>query len=211
MRLLLFLVSFLFSIIFYWFYNLTQWKNILWNEMYKLSLDSISWNLLIETIIFLSIWIIFIFYFTPLNTDKALWVNKTSFFYFIFYTFLLTPIFFSIISLNFIIWIFIFIFIFWDILFSYLSNLEKFSSDKLKFRFLGLIVNYLSAILSTFYIFILDFSYYLFLIILFSIFFNIEIHKRYTNYPSLFLSIILIILLIYYLFLKLYDFYILLF
>jgi hypothetical protein len=64
---------------------------------------------------------------------------------------------------------------------------------------------------SLLYTFLVGFSYYLFLICLFSIIFNYQVHKKYANYVSLFLAILTAILLILYLVLKFEQFYVLYF
>jgi hypothetical protein len=83
MRALLFVLSLVYSIIFYIFYNFSENKNIFWeffvNQNYIWNLSvlriteifpnkeyfvSISWWLLLESIWFLFLWIIFIYYFS---------------------------------------------------------------------------------------------------------------------------------------------------
>ncbi len=211
MRLLLFFVSFIFSFIFYSFYLLTKWKNFLGEQaFYNLKIESLSSNLLIESIFFLVIWFIFIVYFTSYKENKIQnFYNKIL--YLLYYFLLITPFYLSFFKPDFIIFTFIIIFIFWDLIFNYISNLNYFKFEKVKLRYFWLILNYLVFISSLVYIFIVEFSYYIILIIIYSIFFNYFIHKKYSNYISLFLSILWFLLLIYFLFLKIYKIYIVLF
>lgn len=211
MRLLLFFVSFIFSFIFYSFYLLTKWKNFLWEQaFYNLKIESLSSNLLIESIFFLVIWFIFIVYFTWYKENKIqAFYNKIL--YFIYYFLLITPFYLGFFSPDFIIFTFIVIFIFWDIVFNYISNLKYFNHERLKLRYFWLVLNYLVFISSFVYLFLVDFSYYIVLIIIYSIVFNFFIHKKYSNYISLSLSILWCLMLIYFLFLKIKEFYIVLF
>jgi hypothetical protein len=211
MRFLLFFISFLFSLIFYIFYLLSKWENIFWEEILNVgSIVWISWNLLIESIIFIVIWIIFIILFSPLNQDRKT-INKEIFYNILFYIFLLVPLYFQIFSANKAIIILIIIFIFWDICFRILSNVSIFVKEKIKLRYFWLALNYLTVISSLFYVFLVDFSYYLLLISVFSAIFNFQVHKKYWNYISIVLSIGIVISLLFYLILKLEDLYILLF
>lgn len=211
MRLLLFFVSFIFSFIFYSFYLLTKWKNFLWEQaFYNLKIVSLSSNLLIESMFFLVIWFIFIVYFTSYKENKIQnFYNKIL--YLLYYFLLITPFYFGFFKPDFIIFTFIIIFIFWDLNFNYISNLKYFMNEKIKLRYFWLVLNYLVFISSLIYLFIVDFSYYIILIIVYSIIFNFFIHKKYSNYISLFLSILSCLMLIYFLFLKIKEFYIVLF
>lgn len=211
MRLLLFFVSFIFSFIFYNFYLLTNWVNIFWdNTFYNLKVQSIFWNLLIESVFFIMIWIIFILAFTTYD-EKNKWLDNKKILYIIFYIFLLFPFYFKFFDVNSTVFIFVTMFIFWDISFKYISNIKHFQNQKINLRYFGLILNYLVFISANTYIYLVNFSYFLFLIVLYSIVFNFFIHKNYTNYISLFLSIISFLFLIYYLFLKIEEIYVVLF
>lgn len=211
MRLLLFFVSFIFSFIFYSFHLLTKWENFLWNKtFYNPEIESISSNLLIESVFFLVIWFIFIIYFTSYKENKIQnFYNKIL--YLLYYFLLITPFYLGFFNPDFIIFIFIIIFIFWDLIFNYLANLKYFINEKIKLRYFWLILNYLVFISSIIYLFLVDFSYYVILILVYSIVFNFFIHKKYLNYISLFLSILWFLMLIYFLFLKIKEFYIVLF
>lgn len=210
MRLLLFLLSLIFSFIFYSFYLLSVWKSFFWNDInYKYFFDSIFWNLLIESITFLFFWIIFLFSFTSYKSNN--WKNNTKIILILYYLFLLIPIYFNFFEFNFTIFSILSFFIFWDIAFKFLSNLDLFKEQKLNLRYFWLVLNYIAFISSFIYLFIIDFSYYIFLIISYSILFNYQIHKNYTNYISLLLSILGSIFFVYFLFLKIQELYILLF
>ncbi len=211
MRLLLFFVSFIFSFIFYNFYLLTNWVNIFWdNTFYNLKVQSIFWNLLVESVFFIMIWIIFVLAFTTYD-EKNKGLDYKKILYIIFYIFLLFPFYFKFFDVNSTVFIFVTMFIFWDISFKYISNIKQFQNQKINLRYFGLILNYLVFISANTYIYLVNFSYFLFLIVLYSIIFNFFIHKNYTNYISLFLSIISFLFLIYYLFLKIEEFYVVLF
>jgi len=210
MRLLLFFVSFIFSFIFYNFYLLSNWLNIFWDStFYNLEVKSIFWNLLIESVFFIMIWIIFILSFTSYD-EKNKWLDYKKIIYMIFYIFLLFPFYFKFFEVNNTIFIFVIMFIFWDISFKYISNIKHFQNQKINLRYFGLILNYLVFISANAYFYIVDFSYFLASIIIYSIVFNFNVHKNYTNYISLFLSIISSLFLIYYLFLKIKEIYIVL-
>lgn len=212
MRLLLFLLSLIFSSIFYSFYLLTIWKTFSWKDInYKYIFDSITSNLLIESLFFLVIWIIFLFSFTPYKSKISNKIDYNNIFFIIFYLFLLIPVYFNVFEFNFSIFSVLSFFVFWDISFRFLSNLSLFKDQKLNLRYFWLVLNYISFISSFIYLFIIDFSYYIFLVIFYSIIFNYQIHKSYTNYISLLLSILGFIFFVYFLFLKIQELYILLF
>ncbi len=217
MRLLLFFVSALFSFIFYSFYNLTQWKSIFLQENYSLEVKNLLTLLWIESslwllffsICFLVIWIFFVVYFTPIETNtKKIKIDKTKLYYSFFYVFLLTPVYFWIFNNSKIVLFFVLIFIIWDFCFNHLPKISFFKKYKLNLKYYWLFINYIIVICSIFHIFILDFSYFLFLILIYSIIFNYNIHKKYINYVSLFFSIIITFFIFFYLFLKIQDLYI---
>jgi hypothetical protein len=207
MRFLLFLISFVFSFIFYVFYLLSKWENIFWEQILNVgNVVWVSWNLLIESSVFIVVWVVFIILFSPLNQDRKS-INKEIFYNVLFYIFLLAPLYFQIFSVNKMIIILIIIFIFWDICFRVLSNVSIFVKQKIKLRYFWLALNYLIVVSSLFYIFLINFSYYLFLISIFNIVFNFKVHKKYWNYISIALSISIIITLLFYLILKLKNLY----
>ncbi len=221
MRLLLFFVSLLFSSIFYSFYKLLNWQTILWKDSYTSDFNSIfnyiwidsSFGIMFFSILFLTIAIFFVFYFSPLDVNKNNKRNykKSKIFYIFFYIILLTPVYFWFFNYDFLILILLLLFILWDFCFFSLPHLSFFKKYELNLKYFGLITNYLVWIVSIFYIHIIDYSYYLWLIILFSIFFNFYVHKNFTNYISLIYAILLIIFFVLYFVLKLIDLYILLF
>jgi len=212
MRLLLFFISFLFSFIFYIFHSLSLWLNIFWENIYnKSEFNSLSWNLLIESFIFFLIWMLFVFYFSPLNWEKSLLVNKKRVFYFVFYIFFWSLIYFWNFYYDKIIIAWITIFIFWDICFNLFSNLNIFKPQKNNLRYFGLILNYISTLIWFIYFYLEWFSLFLFSIFIFNIFFNIDVHKKYINYISLLFSIFISCFLMYFLFLELYEIYIIFF
>ena len=221
MRLLLFFVSLLFSSIFYSFYKLLNWQTILWKNSYTSDFNSIfnyfwidsSFWIMFFSILFLTIAIFFVFYFSPIDINKnnKITYKKSKIFYLLFYIILLTPVYFWLFNYDFLILILLLLFIVSDFCFFYLPNLSFFKKYELNLKYFGLISNYLVWIVSIFYIHIIDYSYYLWLIILFSIFFNFYVHKNFTNYISLIYAILLIIFFVLYFVLKLIDLYILLF
>ncbi len=222
MRLLLFFVSSLFSFIFYSFYNLNNWKTILWNDRYAIELESIfnylgleTWiSLLFLSVLFLTIAITFVIYFSPLkiseNTNKYK-IDKSILYYSLFYILLITPLYFGFFNYDLLIIFFIILFIIWDFSFNHLPKLPFLKKYELDLKYFWLILNYLIWISSLFYIYIIEFSYYLFFIVLFLIFFNYQVHKNYINYISLVYSLFIATLLFLYFILKIIDLYILLF
>jgi hypothetical protein len=196
MRLLLFLVSCIFSLVFYGFYLLSNWDKIFWENLKIWEISWISGNLLIESIVFLALWIVFIIFFSPLNKDSKN-IDKKMVYNILFYIFLLFPLYFGIFwKIDKIIITLIILFVFWDISFRILSNIPDFEWQKTKLRYFWLTLNYLISISALCYLFLLDFSYYLFLICIFSAIFNFQIHKNYWNYISLTISVIIAILLL---------------
>lgn len=212
MRLLLFFISLLFSFIFYAFYFLWKGLNIFWNKVFNSTqIDSFSWNLLIESFIFFIIWIIFVFYFTPQNSEKKIKLKKEKLLYIWFYIIFFSIIYILKIPYDNYIFIIIVIFLFWDMCFNLISWLSIFKKQKNNLKYFWLILNYLSIFLWLYYLYISWFSLYIFCMLFFSIIFNLYIHKNYTNYISLLFSIFVSIILIYFLFLELYNLYIILF
>lgn len=200
MRLLLFFVSFLFSFLFYVFHSLSLWLNIFWWEIYnEISIESLSWNLLIESSIFFLIGVIFVFYFTP-NWDKwenPVFKNKKKFFYIIFYILSLLLFYLWRLFIDSILIINIVIFVIWDLFFNIFSNIKVFENQKNNLRYAWLILNYIAIILWLYNLYFSDFSIFIYLILVFSIIFNVNIHFKYTNYISLLFSILTSWLLIY--------------
>lgn len=196
MRFTLFIISVLFSYIFYEFYIFSSWKNIFSEKLLNpTQLETLTWNLLLETFLFLIFWVLFVIYFSPLKKEK---INNNKTFYILFYLIFLFLFFFKIYYLdNFIIFAILF-FLFWDLSFNFLSKLEFFTEQKKNLRYFWLVLNYISSLVSIFYILNIRFSIFLFLILIFSMFFNFFIHKKYTNYVSLFLSIWILIFLLYF-------------
>lgn len=196
MRFILFTISVLFSYVFYEFYIFSSWKNIFSEKLLNpTQLETLTWNLLLETFLFLIFWILFIIYFSPLKKEK---IDNNKTFYILFYLIFLFLFFFKIYYLdNFIIFAII-LFLFWDLSFNFISKIEFFAEQKKNLRYFWLVLNYISSLVSIFYILNIKFSIFLFLILIFSLFFNFFIHKKYTNYVSLFLSIWILIFLLYF-------------
>lgn len=200
MKFLLFFVSLIFSYIFYIFYNLTKWKNYLWNIIQNpVNLSSFSWNILIESFIFLLIWIIFLYFFSDFKVwwKEKTWVYKNEVIYFIFYTLFIFYMYFLNKWFDSFIIIIIIIFVLSDVLFNHLSNISRLNSYKIKFRYIWLLLSYLSAVLSFYYILKNWISVILLFILFFSFYFNLVVHKKYTNYISLIVSTSIIFFLFY--------------
>ena len=209
MRLLLFLISLFFSLIFYSFSLLFKGKSLLWNEIKipSITFNSISWNFLAESMIFLSIWIIFVLIFTPLSKDYK-WYDKKTLYSSLLYLILFIPIFFWFFDFNKLILSIIIIFSFWDISFNIISNLKWLKDQKLKIRYMGLVLNYLTVILSIIYLNYSWNSFYILVILFYSMVFNLDLYKNYKNYISFLFSLILFVYLSYKFFLIIYDIYI---
>ena len=212
MRLLLFFVSVCFSVCFYLFYNLSLWKDFMWNKIIHTA--NISWlygNLLIESFCFFIIWMFFVFYFSPFNSEKSILINKKRIFYLLFYIILVSFLYFTDFYINFYIKMTLFIFVLWDFIFNFISNLKIFKKNIFELRLSAIILNYISIFLSVYYIYFKDNYIYLLFILFFSIFFNYFVHKNYTNYISFLISIFIWIYLFYIFILEIYEIYILLF
>lgn len=211
MKFLLFFVSFIFSLIFYVFHNLTIWKDILWNSISNsVELLSLSSNLLIESFIFLLIGIFFIYLFSDFkNKWNTKLINyKLEIAYFLFYIYFISYIYFFNNWININILLIIIIFILSDISFNYISNIKSLEKFIIKFRYLWLILNYISSLLSIYYISINGLEVVLLVILIFNIIFNFLIHKKYINYISLLFSILVILFLLYNLYLFIFELYI---
>lgn len=211
MKFLLFFVSFIFSIIFYVFHGLSKWRDVFWDRISNsIKLESFSSNLLIESFIFLLIGIIFLYLFSEFKNkgQTKLVEYKTEIFYFIFYIIFIFYIYFFNKILDLFILSIIISFVFSDILFNHLSNISALDKQKINLKYFWLILNYISWLLSMYYIFINDIVFIPLSILIFNIFFNILVHKKYTNYISLLFSGIIILFLFYSLFFSLFEIYI---
>ncbi len=213
MKFLLFFVSGIFSFIFYIFYCLSIWKDIFLNTIFNsVYLNSFSWSLLIESVIFFLIGIFFVIIFSekkvvikkiPISFNNNL-VSHIIFYYILWiYSYFNKDIF------NFILIINILLFIISDLLFNYFSNLNSLNKNKISIRILWLILNYISSFISVYYILNNDIYLVSILILIFNIIFNINVHKKYTNYISLLISILSIGFLFYILYFWLFELYIL--
>ena len=212
MKFLLFFVSLIFTFIFYIFHSLTVWKDIFWSKISNsFDLTSFSWNLLIESFIFLFIGSIFLYLFSDL---KEKWNNKllsyvNEILYLLFYIVLFYSIYFTQNSHESVLVVIIISFLISDIIFNYISNIKWLLNEKNNLRYLALIINYLSSIFWIFYIYVSGFSFIVFLILVFNIYFNLLIHKKYSNYVSFLISIIIVFFLLYLLCFYLFELYIL--
>ncbi|PZM86699.1 hypothetical protein DLH72_00205 [Candidatus Gracilibacteria bacterium] len=207
MRLLLFFICFLFGFIFYIFYNLENGKDIFGKAINKVSLESISGNLLIEAGIFIMFAFIFLLYFSPSLKSNDIFKKAEKdikIYYIIFYLvfislFLSGKIFYD----TFILFGIIF-FVFSDISFNHISNISYFKEQKENLRYFGLFLNFGSSFVSLYYIFNFEFSIFLFLILFFNIIFNYFIYKKYKNIACQLSYIVIIIFLLFFLILRLY-------
>lgn len=212
MRLLLFVISFLFTFIFYIFHLLSKWLDIYWNKISEpIALESLSGNLLIESFLFLLINFFILFYFLPLNKRKWNKVSKIWFFYLLFYIILFFIIYFIESFLNTYVSIFLIIFLFSDIIFNFISNFTFLEKQKIDLRIFWLILNYINILLWFFILIKQDFFILVFYIIIYNIIFNLYIHKQFTNYVSLTFSISSVLIIFYVLFLQLEEFLVLFF
>jgi hypothetical protein len=213
MKFLLFFVSSIFSFIFYIFYCLSIWKDIFLNTIFNsINLESFSWNLLIESVLFFIIWVIFIIIFSEkkgivkINPIK---INKNIILHTIFYYILGLYLYLNTNLINLLLIINIILLLLSDLLFNYFSNLNSLNKSKNSIRILWLILNYISSFISVYYILNNDTYLVSILILIFNIIFNINVHKKYTNYISLLFSILSIGFLFYILYFWLFELYIL--
>ncbi len=228
MRFLLFFVSLVFAAIFYAFNIASEWTNIFdlgivkqeqntwtWqvvvDNIEAVNIQSLSWNLLIESFTFFVIWLVFIYIFSVIKTqkkkikeEKTVKTNKKSFNfkkykkqinYSVFYIILIWLILFS--QIDKITIIFVVLFILSDLLFNHISKIESLNKYKIKMRYVWLILNYIVSVYFIFFIIKNEITLVSALILLFNIIFNIIVHKKYINYISLFVSIVLTIFLLY--------------
>lgn len=206
MRLLLFFVSSLFAFIFYWFHTLQNGRNFFWiRNIWKINFETFSWNLLIETFIFLFIWVLLFIYFSPNlklekiseKIEKNLKISYIIFYSILFLAILSWEIYYDIFVLFSIIF-----FIFSDLCFNFLSNIPYFKEQKENLRYFWLFLNYSSIFIALYYIFNFWFSVILLLILLFNIFFNYFIYKKYWNIASRFSYLVIIIFVLLFLFFR---------
>ncbi len=218
MKFLLFFVSIFFSFVFYVFYSLWEWRTVLWEQItitqewtwtwevievvQTIDFDTISWNLLIESFIFIFIGIIFLYIFSDIKYNKSnkpskIGAYKIEILYLLFYIIGVFYIFFFNKEYSLLFISSFLIFFISDILFNHVSNIKKIETKKLIIRYVSLILNYISSIIIIFAT-IISWIYFIAIwIIIFNIFFNIYIHKNYNNIISLLISIVLIWFLIY--------------
>lgn len=211
MKFLLFFVSILFSFIFYVFHSLSQGRDIFWEKISNSYIfESFSWNLLIESFSFVLIGVIFVYLFSSLKEKWAFKLKsyKTEIMYFLFYIFLIFYIYFYFFTkdLNIYLLVLIILFIVWDVIFNHISGIKQLSPYKIKLRYFWLFTNYVVSYFSIFYIYKYWIAYIPVSILLFSIFFNFLVHKKFKNYISLFNSIIFIWFLSYSLYFFLYKY-----
>ena len=211
MKFLLFIVSIIFSIIFYIFHNLTIWKDIFLNNISNtVNLLSFTSNLLFESFIFVLISIFFLYLFSDF---KYKWINKLNTYkieisYFIFYIYFLFNIYFFDNWIDYKALIIIITFILSDLLFNHISNIKLLINNHKYIRYLWLFINYTSSLLSVLYIIFISFNFIIILILIFNIVFNFLLHKKYVNYISLINSILIILFLFYYLYNFIFELYI---
>lgn len=84
--------------------------------------------------------------------------------------------------------------LFW---FEYIPKIKLFENDYLIFRYIWIIFNYFWILFWIIYLFI-NFSYLIFIILLWQAIYNFYIHKNYTNYISFIISIFLFLYCIYF-------------
>lgn len=200
MKFLLFFVSFIFSMIFYSFYNFSNWKSLSWAKISNpVIFHSFTWNLLIESFIFLLIWIFFLYFFSDLKSkwQSKLWNYKIEALYFLFYICLIFYVYFINKWFDFVSIVILLLFILSDVLFNYISNFKLLAKEKIRLRYIWLILNYVSWLLSIYYINKNWINFLFFLILIYNIVFNFLVHKKYTNYISLLNSILIILFLVY--------------
>jgi len=205
MKYILSFVSLLFWIIFYFFYILNSSNNIFWHDIINnFALLGFMPNLIIYPIIFLFLSLFFYINFSNKIKEK---INakdnyiKILFFIIIILSFLLKDIIFN----NFVLFLGIYFFIFSNFIYAFLFNTKKYLK---KIRAIWIISNYLSIILIIIYWFTKQINIFIFIILIYWIFFNFDINKRFSNLISLIFSILSLVLAIYFIFILIYDLYI---
>ncbi|MDD5769346.1 MAG: hypothetical protein PHE25_00110 [Candidatus Gracilibacteria bacterium] len=108
-------------------------------------------------------------------------------FYFYFYLF----------HQNLIFWISFISTLFGMIWFEILPKINFLKNDKIVLKYIGIILTYVGIIFGIIYL-SFKFSYIILFILTIQTFYNLYIHKKYTNYVSLFLGVFLFFFLIYY-------------
>jgi len=188
MRLLLISISLVYSFVFYIFYILSNWINIL----------SFSSNLLYESIIFFIIGIFFYLKFTTKIAFKIKRkINKDIFLYSLFLIIILIIIssFLYLYVTNIFLLLNLLGLILNLIFFFFLVKYYKKYSILLKKT--GVIFLYISTVSWLYYLYNYDFNNIIILTILYSIIFNLLIHIKYSNYISFIFWLLTFISLIY--------------
>lgn len=224
MGFLFFIVSLIFSFVFYFFYISSNWKEFLF---FKPSWDFfLSWltnNLVIESIFFIIIWVLFFIYFSWISFKKKKTTkqhveknnnkhysltkhfknNKKTFIrmFLVFFIVLSVSLFsYFYLTENYILYIFYFSFLLSFITYFYLTRFKYFLNHIIKLRIISIFFSYLSALF--WIIFLLSFWSDIFIVIGLSFLwlFNLYIHNCFENYVSFFSWILVFNFLIYYLY-----------
>ncbi len=179
------------SVIFSLFYGVNYFFIILSDNNYFNYIDLLNG--------FLILWIfpILLYYEKNLlkkeNFDHSLLIHFSLYIF----SFILFYFYYYLFHQNLLFWMSVISTLLWIIWFEYLPKIKLFERDKIMLRYIGIIFTYMGIILWIIYQFFW-FSLFLFCTLLLQAGYNIFIHKKYTNYISLFLGIFVSLYLIFY-------------
>jgi len=227
MNLLIFLVSVLFYLIFYFFYIVSNGKSIIWYSFSQNTyFSSLSWNLMIESISFVILWVFFYMYFSDFSYKKAKSIDEekekttiinpllkfiksnNKYFLIIFITlflsFFIVYLLYSLVSQQIIFYLFYLSLFFSLFIYFYLIKLEYFKINTLKLKKTSIILTYISIFLWASYLLLLGLNIYILSSLFILCLFNLYIHSKFENYLSFLAGIITINFIIYFLYYELW-------
>lgn len=226
---LLFIVSVIFYIVFYFLYLSANNKSFLFYDFsWNFYFPSLSWNLIIESFLFIALGIIFYIYFSDLfsrkdNTDKIkeedindikkesiIFNSLLGFFkkyaFTIFFTLVISTIIiyfsYNFLSKQIIFYLFYIFLLFSVLVYFYLTSLDFFKNYILKLRVISIFFSYFSILFWFLYLIILGPSWGLILSLFYLCFFNFYIHNKFENYISFFIWIFTLNFLVYFFYYK---------
>ncbi len=184
------------SIIFSLFYLINYFYIIITNNNFFYLIDFINWFLI------LLIFPLFFYYDRFLvnknNLDNSLLIHFSVYIFW----FTLFYLYFYIFKENLLFWFSFICSIFWVIWFEFLPKIKILKKDELILKYIWIIFTYFSIFFWIIYQ-INHFSIIIYIILLTQIIYNLFIHKKYNNYISFFLSVLIFTYLTFY---SLYEF-----
>lgn len=207
MRFLLMTVSLIFSAIFFLLYISKDPSNIAWNiDVTHSSIQAFSPEIFFFSVCFFLLWVFFFLFFSNFGQQGLEKVKTEKHIGKLIFVLYVLVIYFFIDMLTDSIFLFVLVSLF--ILSSFIFNFFLFIPRyRALLKYIGLFSLYVSTVLSAIYLYS-GFNILAFIILLYSAIFNFVFHKKYTNYISLWFSILSGVFLIYFLYFFLFELYI---